>query len=123
MTTADTRCWILPLRASSFPVEADKARMAFAWDDATIAERLSHGLDVAPGVRIAILSMGDHWQPELGENVYGALVAVRTTGHVHDTPTRCQCGWRLGGNGGFQGWYPNPQAPPVIVPSDTGEQQ
>jgi len=52
--------------------------MALAWSAAAVAGRLARGLEAAPGVRIVLLSIGGHWQPALGESVYGALVAVRT---------------------------------------------
>jgi hypothetical protein len=75
---SETRALILPLRAGSPPVEAD-ARM-FSWSAAAIAGRLAcGGADVAPGVRIAVLSIGGNWEPVLAESVYGALVAVRIT--------------------------------------------
>jgi hypothetical protein len=83
MSTIRTRCYIVPLSSQGFPVEADYHRIAFTWSEDTIAERMSHGLSVAPGVRVAVLAMGDHWHD--GHVITGALLAVQTT-------SRCTCG-------------------------------
>lgn len=70
----DTRCWILGGRD---PVEADPARLAMSYGDGEISELVdTRGLDIGPGIRIALLSMGDHLH--YGKVRGGALIAVRT---------------------------------------------
>jgi hypothetical protein len=76
MTENGITCYILPLGGQGFAREADPAQVAFTWDALTLAERLSHGIQVAPGVRVALLSTGDHWQPGEGKTIAGSLIAV-----------------------------------------------
>jgi hypothetical protein len=75
-TGTGVRCYILPLRG--FPVETGSGDMALTRQPGTVSECLSRGLDVAPGVRIAVVATGGHYHAASGEMIYGTLVAVRT---------------------------------------------
>jgi hypothetical protein len=83
--STETTCYVVPVNVGK-PVRASDAYMAFHWGDDIISERLSSGgLEVAPGVTIAVLSVGDgQWGGE-GASARGALIAVRTR-------TPCTCG-------------------------------
>lgn len=76
--STETTCYVVPVITGK-PVKASKTHMDFHWGDAIISERLDNGgLEVAPGVTIAVLSVGDGQWGGQGERLRGALVAVRT---------------------------------------------
>lgn len=80
------------LRTRKPPVAADRPRVEFSWPEET---RMSPegSLEVVPGVRVKVLSWGDHMVG--GEVVAGALVAGQRRAEMLPCACPCSC-WSQG---------------------------